>query len=238
MPPAPGAAAQHATVAAGSVQYLKPTPQAETRGVPPMAPMDFLQHLRTAHSLFAHRVHPNHTRPGSRKSEVDEVRTAVWLTPSSVKGFNVHDFPQLSPEARDRLKANVDRFLKVARQVPPPKLPTVKQVKEAETPFREVLKILKPHVVLGDEDDPIYKVLKGVSFPSDILTWEYEVGLDWTDDPAVWIWMIVDDASPEKEGFYQRTWEVEEKIREALSAAGVARWPYFRMRTGSEQRAL
>jgi len=138
------------------------------------------------------------------------------------------------------LKQNVERFLRVAEQVPPTKPATSSQVKEAAAAFRAMLKTLEPYLPTDDETQQIRKALRSISFPKNVvLTWTFEVGADSTGDPAIWIWVIVDDQAAKHEEFFTKTArEVEGEIRAALSAAGVARWPYIHFRTGSEQRAL
>lgn len=71
-----------------------------------------------------------------------------------------------------------------------------------------------------------------------MLTWEYELGSDSTDDPAVWIWVFVNDATAQRADFTEMTTQIRRKIRDALSSAGIERWPYINFRTSSEQRAL
>ena len=74
--------------------------------------------------------------------------------------------------------------------------------------------------------------------PTPIARWIVETGSDWTDDPAVWVWPVL-----ELEGvdFETRT-VVREKVRRLVRdvthrETGAAWQPYVRFRSASEERA-
>src|SRR5512135_1786598 len=104
-----------------------------------MAKEDFLQNLTIARSLLTHRVQTDSSCLDPHWTEDRLNSAAIWLTPSAVKGFDVREFRELSPGLRTELKENVERFLRVAKQVPPTKPPTTEQLKEAKTALEKVL---------------------------------------------------------------------------------------------------
>jgi hypothetical protein len=203
-----------------------------------MAKAEFLQNLRTARNLFFHRVQTDHSELDPRSIESQLSAGTIWLTPSSVKGFDPRDFRELSPERRDELKRLVDRFSRVARQVPPSKSPTREQVQEAAEPLLQVMEILRPYLISPGEPEKIRDVLKRIPYPPFVLTWDYVIDLDSTGDPGVWIYIFVDDDAPKAADFHTETNEIPRRIRTAFADAGIDYWPYVRIRTASEQRAL
>lgn len=203
-----------------------------------MAKLDFLRNLKTARNLFVHRVRTDRPAPDPKKVEGQLQRAALWLTPSAVAGFDIRDFAELPSDAQTRLQENIERFARAAKQVPPTGPATPQQIKDAMPAFLKVLELLNPYLPADGEAKQIREALEGIKFPQFVLNWEFELGPDSTGEPAVWVWVIVDDAAGEEEGFTKAALKLEEQIREALLAAGVARWPYVRFRTATEQRAL
>jgi hypothetical protein len=89
-----------------------------------------------------------------------------------------------------------------------------------------------------EEVQKIRKVLEGIDFPTGVVSWRFEVGEDWTGDPAVRIWLLVDEDTVQKKEVNRVTMASEQMIRDALTAASIQRWPYVRVRSEAEQRAL
>jgi hypothetical protein len=203
-----------------------------------MAKLEFLQNLKIARNLFAHRVQTDHPSLDPRKVEGQLERAAIWLTPSSVKGFDDRDFPELPATVRGELKDSVAQFVRVAKKVPPTKPPKPQDVKEAMSALLKVIKILDRYLATDAETKHIQDALQQVKFPSFVRNFEFELRPDWTDDPAIWVWIFVDDAAAGQQDFPAAAAKIEQSVRDALAAAGVARWPYVRFRTVSEQRAL
>jgi hypothetical protein len=203
-----------------------------------MAKLEFLLNLKTARNLFDHRVETDDPGLDPRSVEAQLKRGTIWLTPSSMQGFNVRDFPELAPDLRKRLKENVERFVRIAKQVPPTKPATPEQVRDAMAAFQEVLEILKPYLSSPGEPEKIVAALEKIRFPECVLNWNFELDIDSTGDPAVRIWVFVDDQAMKREDFTRISLDIERKILDAFSAAGIERWPYVSFRSASEQRAL
>ncbi len=75
-----------------------------------MSKRDFLDNVRVARNLFVHpRVYTDsrHLDPAALTQTL--VRAAIWLTPSSVKGFRADEFPEIGPD-RQRELAEAIRF--------------------------------------------------------------------------------------------------------------------------------
>jgi hypothetical protein len=203
-----------------------------------MAKHEFLQNLRTARNVFFHRVGPQAAHEDPRDPKAQVARALIWLAPSSVSGFDPSEFTELSSDVREQLKDRVQQFLDVAKHVGPDKKPTEDEVQRAMLAFLDVVRLLDPYLSATEEAQKVREVLEGVDFPPGVVTWEYEIGADATGDPAVWIWLFVDEDVVQRKEVSRVTTAVREKIRDALAAAGIRRWPYVRVRTAAEQRAL
>src|SRR5687767_3742426 len=71
-----------------------------------------------------------------------------------------------------------------------------------------------------------------------IRRFEVEADHDHTGDPALFIWVLLDDGTPEEEFRWSALRPFEEAIREAVFASDDPRWPYVRFRTEAEHREL
>jgi hypothetical protein len=203
-----------------------------------MAKMKFLKNLNTARHLFWNRVNTSRPArdPATVESQMD--RATSWLTPSSVRGFDIRDFAELPPAAKTDLQTGVERFRQVAKQVPPTQPANATQTQEAMTALLQVFEILNPYYFPGDESQRLQEVMESLALPEWVLTWEFEFRFDFSGDPAVWIWIIVDDQAAAREDFMQQSREVREKLRTSLWAAGIQHWPLIHFRTAGDQRSL
>ena len=75
--------------------------------------------------------------------------------------------------------------------------------------------------------------LQNVPWPSFVKAHPHEVGSDATGDPAVWVWVVVDDATPESTWSDGSLAKLTDQIRQAL--AGLNVWPYVHFRSESEE---
>jgi hypothetical protein len=165
-------------------------------------------------------------------------RAVIWLAPSSVSGFSPRDFSELPAEVREQLKDRVQQFLDVARHVGASRQPTWDEVQRAMPAFLDILRIVDPYLSADEEARKIREVLEGVDFPPGVVAWDFEIGNDSTGDPAVWIWIFVDEDVVRRKKVDDVMEPTRKRIRDALDAAGIQRWPYVRVRTPAEQRAL
>jgi len=203
-----------------------------------MAKLEFLRNLRRARNLFAHRVQVDSPALDADAIARRLASVMLWLTPSVVEGFDAGEFHELPMGDRDKLEAAVARFAEIAGSVPPDRAANDKQILEGTTAFEAILAILHRHLELDRESDSIRRIIASVSFPPDVLTWEFEIGADSTGDPAVWLWIIVNDALADKPNFSALTANLQEQIRREFREGQVQHWPYIRFRTASEQQAL
>ncbi len=133
---------------------------------------------------------------------------------------------------------SVQRVLEVASQVPPDTSPPDQKVQEALPEFRCILEILR----LDKYSDPeafvigkkLEQLLKG-RLPEWVRDLRLETGPDVIGDPALWVWVELDDDAARKEVFANNTKMVQQKLEAAIHEIGVERWPFVRFRTVSER---
>ncbi len=164
-------------------------------------------------------------------------RAAIWLTPSAVQGFRADDFQELGAAKQRALAEKVEEFERVAQKVPPDAPATDQQFREAKAALEKILTILGNYLPSHEEAMQIRTALGRLDFPPWVLNWDYEVGSDEDDAPGVWITLYADEKAVPPDQFGRRASEMIPKLRSALTAAGIRRWPYIRMRTGREHKA-
>ena len=164
-----------------------------------------------------------------------------WLTPRAVQGYDPDDFEFLSAEERRDLEESVHRFLQVADQVPATARASEAQVQAALPAFRRIVEILRPDkyadldaLVIGKR---IEQYLRG-RLPDWVRELVFETGNDAVlGEPALWIWVEVDDDAAAEDVFHQNTRSVRDVLEPAVRKLATDRWPFIRFRSTSEQRA-
>ncbi len=164
----------------------------------------------------------------------------LWLTPRVVEDFDENDFGFLTPEERHRLAQHVTRFRSVASTVLGNAPATKQQVGAALPEFRGILEIIRPDkygdpkaLVLGKR---LEQQVHG-KLPKWVRDLRFETGNDAAGDPALWIWVEVDDAAANSDVLTANFEQVRERLERAVTNLRVDRWPYIRLRTASEQQA-
>jgi hypothetical protein len=85
------------------------------------------------------------------------------------------------------------------------------------------------------EAEDIREAVKKASLPDTVRDLSYRLDVDASGAPAVWVWVVVDDAAASSRDFPAVAAGIRDAIRNALQQAGIDRWPYVRFRTRSEQ---
>ena len=165
-------------------------------------------------------------------------RTAIWLTPKSVKGFDANDFHELGPDRQRELQTAVSEFLEVARQVPPKEPASQQQLAAATAAFNKMLSILNLYLPTSEEGTEVEEAIRNVACPAWVANWDYELGTDEDGILAVWVNFYADESVAPRREFGRFASQMTTKIRQALSQAGSNRWPYVRVRTAVEHKAV
>jgi hypothetical protein len=204
-----------------------------------VAKQDFLDNVRVARNLFVHprvRVDDPQLDPGLVERRI--ARAAIWLTPKSVGGFHVSNFSELGLDRQQELADAVQRFLTVANQVLPQAAATADQLTEASAAFTQMITILAPYLSTHEEAIRVQEALQTVLFPEWVANWDYELGSDGDGDPAVWVTIFADEQTAPRKQLGRFASELTAQIHRALAAFGIQRWPYIRMRTTAEHKAM
>lgn len=202
-----------------------------------MAKQEFLDNFRTARNLFVHagaRADDPQLDPQSVAQR--QAQAAIWLTPKSVQGFDADDFPELGADRQSGLKAAVREFSEVASQVPPTEPPTPEQLTRATAAFTKMLVILERYVPTPQEGDRVRDAIRAVAFPPWVANWDYELVSDSDGEPAVWVTLFADERTMPRPELGRLVTQLDGTIHSTLSAAGIERWPYLRVRTAAEHK--
>jgi hypothetical protein len=197
---------------------------------------EFLKNVRIARNLFAHpRVESDSPTLDTGSITDALIRSALWLTPRAVEGFNAADFPELKADRQAELLNAVQTFKAVASQVPADKLPTKEQYGDAATAFIAILNLLSPYLPTSEESKKVERALRNVPFPSWVVNWDYELGSSEEGDAAVWV-NVFAEGNVARSDYGRFVPQIIPMIRQALEAEGVRRWPYVRLRTAAEYK--
>ncbi len=209
-------------------------------GANPMALREFWSNVRSTAGLVPRKAAVDSPRLDANRIERILRKTRRWLTPRAVEGFDPADFAFLSAEERRDLEKSVRRFLLVADQVPVGGDPSETQVQAALPAFQKIVEILRPDkyadldaLVIGKR---IEQFLAG-RLPEWVREMVFETGNDVQDEPALWIWVEIDDDAAADEVFTQNTRSAWNTVDMAARKVAADRWPYIRFRSTSEQRA-
>jgi hypothetical protein len=165
--------------------------------------------------------------------------TDGWLTPKAVEGFDEDDFSFLAHRERRELTESVRRFLRVAEHVPGDAPASEEQVRDALPNFKRIVEILRPDKYADIDALKIGKQVEqivGERLPSWVKEMVFETGSDAVGDPALWIWVEVDDRAIDGSSLIEVFQPVRRELEHALEKIGTGRWPYIRLRSSSEQR--
>jgi hypothetical protein len=150
----------------------------------------------------------------------------IWLAPATLKGYS--DAAAAGIPAPDRLRAAVAAFRAVADAVPEGTRPTADQVRAALPAFATILDVLKPS--LADPESLIARraIWRAIEpYRDTVLTFDFEFGRDSTNDPAVWVWLILKDGvTVDGPGVQLKLYDVRDAIRKEFTAAGITDWLY------------
>ena len=196
----------------------------------------FLLNFRVARNLFAHpRVETDNPTIETATISDALTRGAIWLTQKAVDGFNAADFPELNADRQAKLLSAVQAFKAVASQVPADKPPTKEQYGNAAIAFIDILNILSPYLPTPEESKKVERSLRNVPFPPWVVNWDYELGNSEEGDAAVWV-NVFAEGNVARGDYGRFGSQIIPRIRQALAAEGVHRWPYVRLRTATEYK--
>ena len=71
--------------------------------------------------------------------------------------------------------------------------------------------------------------------PARVGGWQVETGLDWADEPAVWVWALLEDEEVEAAALDRLREIIRDRVR---LLTGPAVWAYVRFRGVSEMAQL
>jgi hypothetical protein len=208
-----------------------------------MAVYDLWLSVRTAASLSSTRAAVDSPRLDATRIEKILSGATFWLSPKAVEGYDPEtfdgEFDFLPEKERKDLKTRIERFLRVAREVPGNQPATANQVERGLPEFTRIVEVFRPDQY-ADFDAFVVgkKIQKAVAdnLPNWVREMVFETGDDSSGAPAIWIWVEVEDEAAEEATFYENFFLFKSRLEAVVRKISPELWPYIRMRTVSEQR--
>lgn len=129
------------------------------------------------------------------ESGINHLNSDDWLIPETVRGLTDVDFVTLPLQQRDKLFRCAKQFCTIAQAAPNV---DDAQTASARAALTTIWEILRPYRT--PESRKILNTLwecwqdKSVEYVRKwIPTFDYQLGEDSTGDPAIWIWLILND---------------------------------------------
>ena len=207
-----------------------------------MAIQRFIATLRTARSALFGRMNESADsgRPANQASLMDAARRTadIWFTPNLVRDYDEAEFRFLPQPKQQELRAAVEEFRRLTQAVHGT-VPTPEQIEQGYD-LLVTINNLTPRD-FGEEQElyQLRDVSHSVPWPECVRGMSFRLGTDSTGDPAVWIWLMVeDDVVIDSAEVQAELATVREALQEAIQRAGINRWPYISVRTRTETKEL
>ena len=130
----------------------------------------------------------------------------------------------------------MQRFRRTVENVQPAATVEHGVYSEARIHLEELVRILEPRRHPTPEAFRLAKVLLSVERPDWVERIEYQLGYDATEDPAVWVWVIVADGFVDEPQHLSLISEFRRTL--AMLSNGSQYHVYVRFRTVSEQHQV
>jgi hypothetical protein len=88
------------------------------------------------------------------------------------------------------------------------------------------------------EEQQVEQILRHVDFPDEVVDWDVELGSDWTDDPAAFVTVVIDDEVWTKEWLRAKGDQLRSLVKGAIRNGGIARWPYVTLMTKADRELV
>ncbi len=193
-----------------------------------MALPEFLESVRIGASFLSPEVWADSAHQSAEKLARSLQLADIWLTPAVVKGYSEGDFVSLPVGERERLREAVAEFRVAARDVNPVGPATPGQVDRALPHFLTILEIVRPYIANREALDVRRAVWQACGKYRDwIPSFDYKLDWDSEGEPAVWVWLILnDDVDVMTRDTQLRLAEVRDAIGTKLARAEIHRALY------------
>lgn len=190
-----------------------------------MALQEFLTSVRIGASVLPPEVWEDPAHAPAEVATRAFQLADIWLTPAVVRGYADGDFAALPAAERERLREAVAAFRAVAAGVTPA---TPEQVSRALPHFLTILDVVRPYIANREALDARRAVWQACEPYRDWApAFDSRLGFDWTGDPGVWVWLILNnDVDVTTRDTQLRIADVREAIDAQLVRAGIDRILY------------
>ena len=126
----------------------------------------------------------------------------------------------------------------MARQIPLTATATADQLAKARAAFDKLAAILAPYLATHPDVIRTEEAVRTVEIPDWVANWEFELDSDWEGLPSVLFTFYVDEQTAPRKQLARLSSDLTTQIHDALSAAGIDRWPYPRVRSVHEYKSM
>ena len=160
-----------------------------------MALQQFLSAIRKVRNMFFGRMLQS-SDTGRRVDtasllDVATQTVGVWLAPDLVKDYDEADFDFLPPDKRAELSRAVSEFRQLTQTVQN-RPPSADQIGRGYDLFVQINNIPAPYFEEPDIEQ-VAEATRSVRWPSYVQGAQFRFGSDSSGDPAVWIWLVLND---------------------------------------------
>lgn len=215
-----------------------------------MALAEFWNDVRTRNPLFRNPVSPPHA-PRITADDLDTAlreKEAAWCPRGTLRGYDEKDFDFLSLDERARLSEWVAAFNADAAELRSLWLHEgnadgKKRLKilteQAIFPLRNLLLFFAHDRYLSAESFRIGKFVEqelGGQLPEGVVELRFLVGLDWSGDPGVFVWVFLSDAATATDARLAETVNrVSPLLSDTVRRVAPEHFPYISFRGVSER---
>ena len=173
----------------------------------------------------------------SVETGIAHLNSGDWLIPTTVHGLTDADFVTFRRAQREELFRCVEQFRTIAESP----VRDAAQETGARGALERIWALLRPYRT--PESRTIGEVVRAVWKDEQVQSWiptfDYQLDTDWSGEPAVRIWFILnDDVEIEAPNVSETLSRIRALIRMRLQDAGIDRWPFVGIRTCSDVHEL
>jgi hypothetical protein len=172
-------------------------------------------------------------------SEAAKKHWRLWLLPEVVAWYEQVFRTTLVGKQQQELMAHIQTFREIAERARAGQEPTVGELDRAHRTLLAIDRwwpVVSPSAALEAVDEALTdpKAAKWV------VGYDFLEGKDWGGDPAVWVWMIVEDATPDDPAWRGEWWAIRELAGQKLDRVtpGVFFYPGLRIVTEQQDVLL
>lgn len=178
--------------------------------------------------------------PGEWPLEQARKSMRLWFHEEVIKQYRPRDFLYLPEKQRENLDRAIQNFKEIVSIYHCAEFIDDETVSHGVAAFLEIYNILKDYIwgeELASAFTEIDKIISG-HVDGELVKGVYlQLGEDATDEPAVWLWILVDEDATQLEDFQVRYRNIKRMIQNRFDDKGLP-YCYVHLRTIGEQNKV